>query len=375
VVRPALFSFRTPLEVVVSGWSLVQLREAGDDVAARLGAIPGLRDVQSSLVRGHPEILVEYDRDRLRRFGLDPATVAQRVRDKVQGTRATRIRQGDQRVDLRVQLVEPDRASLEDLRRINVNPELVPPVPLDVVARVTEEEGPSEIRRVDQQRAVVVGANVEGFDLGSTASLVEAALADLPLADDMSWSVAGQSREMESSLGSLRFALLLAVFLVYVIMASTFESVVQPFVILFSVPLAVVGVVAALWAVGQPISVVVLIGGIVLAGVVVNNAIVLVDTVNRHRAEGLSVDAALRAGAALRLRPILITTATTVLGLLPLALGFGAGAEVQQPLAVTVIGGLLSSTVLTLVVIPVAYGWLARRALGEAPGEAPEGGA
>ena len=369
IVRPALFTVASPLEVIVSGWDLAQLRAAGDDVVTRLQDVDGLKDVQSSLVAGHPEILVRYDRQRLRRFGLDPSTVATRVRDKVQGTVATRIRQKDERVDLRVQLTERDRASLEDLRSININPELNPPIPLDVVANVTEEEGPSEIRRVDQQRAVVVGANVEGFDLGSASSRVEDALAGLPLAEDMTWQVGGQSTEMEASLGSLQFALLLAVFLVYVIMASTFESVVQPFVILLSVPLAAIGVVAALGVVGLPISVVVLIGLIVLAGVVVNNAIVLVDTINRLRTRGMERMQAVREGASMRLRPILITTMTTVLGLFPLALGLGAGSEIQQPLAVTIIGGLLSSTGLTLIVIPALYLVITRRSgtVAEAP--------
>ncbi len=355
IVRPSLFSVQTPLEVIVTGWDLAQLRAAGDDVVVRMQSVEGLKDVQSSLVAGHPEILVKYDRQRLRRFGLDPATVAGRVRDKVQGTIATRIRQQDERVDLRVQLTERDRASLQDLRSININPNLIPPIPLDVVADVIEEEGPSEIRRVDQQRAVVVGANVEGFDLGSAAGRVEDSLAGLSLAEDMTWEVGGQSTEMEASLSSLQFALLLAVFLVYVIMASTFESIVQPFVILLSVPLAAIGVVGALGLFGLPISVVVLIGMIVLAGVVVNNAIVLVDTINRQRTAGMDRFAAVHAGASMRLRPILITTATTVLGLFPLALGLGAGSEIQQPLAVTIIGGLLSSTLLTLVVIPSLY--------------------
>ena len=369
IVRPALFTVQSPLEVIVTGWDLTQLRAAGDDVVERLERIDGLEDVQSSLVAGHPEILVRYDRQRLRRFGLDPATVAGRVRDKVQGTVATRIRQQDERLDLRVQLTERDRASLQDLRSININPSLTPPIPLDVVASVTEEEGPSEIRRVDQQRAVVIGANVEGFDLGTTSALVEDALADLPLSEDMTWQVGGQSTEMEASLSSLQFALLLAVFLVYVIMASTFESVVQPFVILLSVPLAAIGVVMALGLIGLPISVVVLIGLIVLAGVVVNNAIVLVDTINRLRMRGMERVEAVQTGATMRLRPILITTLTTVLGLFPLALGLGAGSEIQQPLAVTIIGGLLSSTLLTLVVIPALYLVITRDngAVAEAP--------
>jgi HAE1 family hydrophobic/amphiphilic exporter-1 len=375
VTRPSLFSVETPLEVVVTGYDLDALKAVGEDVVAELDGVEGLRDVQSSLTRGHPEIVIEYDRQLLLRFGLDPATVAERVRDKVQGARATRLRQGDRRLDLRVQLVEADRQSVGELRSINVNPNLVPPIPLDVVADVREVEGPSEIRRVDQQRAVVIGANVAGFDLGSTSAEVARRLRGIPLGDGMVWRLGGQSTEMDESLASLQFALLLAVFLVYVIMASMFENLAQPFVILFTVPLAAVGVAGSLAVAGLPVSVVALLGVIVLAGVVVNNAIVLVDAVNQLRDEGHPAVEAMRIGAATRLRPILITTATTVLGLAPLAFGFGSGAEIQQPLAVTVIGGLTTSTLLTLVVIPVGYLAITRERRSPALAPATDGAA
>jgi len=372
---PSLFTVDSPVEVVLYGWDLDDLRHAGDVVAAGMKGVPGLEDVQSSLVKGYPEVRIRYDRDLLNRFGLDPGTVAQRVRDKVQGVAATKIRRGDDRIDLRVQLVPSDRASLADLERINVNPKLNPPIPLSAVATLTQAEGPSEIRRVDQQRAVVVSANLQGLDLGAMSARLDHLLAGTTLPPGLTWSVAGQSTEMQRSMGSLRFALLLAVFLVYVIMASTFENLVHPFVILFSVPLALVGVVLGLALFRLPVSVVVFIGMIVLAGVVVNNAIVLVDTVNRLREDGMGRLRALQEGARLRLRPILITALTTVLGLVPLALGFGAGAEIEQPLAVTVIGGLLSSTFLTLLVIPAAYAVVTRprRRAAEAPSgtEAP----
>jgi len=360
VSRPALFSFRTPVEVVLYAWDLDVLRTAGDQVATRLAAEPGLVDVQSSLVSGNPEVRILYDRARLHRLGLDPATVAGQVRDKVQGVEATRIQRNEERISLMVQLVEPDRATVADLQRININPNLRPHIPLSAVADFEEGIGPSEVRRVDQQRAVVVNANLAGFDLGSAGGAIERAIGDLDLPEGVRWEVAGQSREMQGSLASLRFALGLAVFLVYVIMASTFESLLHPLVILFSVPLALVGSAGGLVLLGHAVSVVVLIGAIVLAGVVVNNAIVLVDTINQQREAGLSRRDAIHRAGQLRLRPILITTATTVLGLLPLAIGVGAGAEVQGPLAVTVIGGLASSTLLTLLVIPVVYSLLDR---------------
>ena len=343
------------MEVVIFGYDLSALREVGLKTVERLATEPELRDVRSNMVTGYPEVRIIYDRAKLHRLGLDPGTVATRVRDKIQGVVATRVRRGDQRIEVRVQLVEPDRGSLDKLRSINVNPDLSPHIPLDAVAVFEDAYGPSEIRRVDQQRSVVISANPTGFDLRAAGATIEEALEDVYLGDGMSTALSGQLTEMDSSLRSLQLALLLAVFLVYVIMASTFENLIHPFVILFSVPLALVGSVLALGLSGTPISVVVLIGWIVLAGLVVNNAIVLVDAVNRLRNEGLDVLDAVKNAAKLRFRPILITTFTTVLGLLPLSLGLGSGAEMQQPLAVAVIGGLLSSTLLTLVVVPAIY--------------------
>ncbi|MBN2799111.1 MAG: efflux RND transporter permease subunit [Deltaproteobacteria bacterium] len=355
VKPPALFSIKTPVEVVLHGWDLDVLKEQGDRVARAMAPIAGLRDVRSSMESGYPEVRIRYDRDRLEHFGLDTATVAEAVRAKVQGVVATELRRGDERLEVRVQLDEGERSSVADLRALNINPRLVPPIPLEAVADLQEAVGPSEIRRVDQQRAVVISANLEGIDLGSTSGELERVLRDLDLPPEISWVVSGQSQEMDRSSSSLQAALALAVFLVYVIMASTFESLLHPLVILASIPLALVGVIGALAVGGTPISVVALIGLIVLAGVVVNNAIVLVDKIRRLRLDGAPIDQAIARAGALRLRPIAITTATTVLGLAPLALGAGAGAEIQQPLALTVIGGLLSSTLLTLVVIPAVY--------------------
>jgi HAE1 family hydrophobic/amphiphilic exporter-1 len=208
---------------------------------------------------------------------------------------------------------------------------------------------------VDQQRAVVISANLVGFDLGGVGQSIDDALSGLSWPQGADFEVSGQSREMSRSLSSLGFALGLAVFLVYVIMASTFESLLHPFVILTSLPLALVGVVGLLLPLGSSLSVVVLIGLIVLAGVVVNNAIVLVDFVNRLRGEGRDLETAILEAGRARLRPIVITTSTTVLGLLPLGLGFGEGAEIQQPLALTLMGGLVSATLLTLWVVPTVY--------------------
>jgi len=352
--RPALFSFETPLEVVLYSKDLKKLRTVSKQITDRLSHVSGITDIQSSLSTGYPEIQIRYDRELLRRYNLTTAAAAQTVKEKIQGERATTLSYGNKRLDLIVRLVEEDRRSISELKRININPEINPSIPLEMVATFEEKEGPSEIRRLDQQRAVVISANMDGFDLSGASERIEQALEGIDQ-DEIIWEISGQSDEMKRSTTSLQFALSLAIFLVYVIMASAFESILHPFVILFSVPLAIIGVVLGLWSLNIPVSVIVLIGTIVLSGVVVNNAIVLVDTINRKRSQGLARKEAIYEAARLRLRPILITTLTTALGLLPLALGIGEGSEIQQPLALTIITGLLSSTILTLIIIPIIY--------------------
>ncbi len=357
---PALFSFHTPLEVVVFAQELPALSAAGGEVQRALGSVPGLSDVRSSLTSGYPEVQIHYDRDRIHRLGLSVGEVARSVRDKVQGREATRMAEGEERIDVVVRLAGEDRASVGEVGAINVNPRLQPPVRLDSVATLVESEGPSEIRRVDQRRAVVISANLAGFNLGAAADAARQVLERSVLPPESVWELAGQEREVRRSTSSLWMALGLAIFLVYVIMASTFESLRDPLVIMFSVPLALVGVSGGLWFTGSAVNAMVFLGMIVLAGVVVANAIVLVDAIGRLREEGLGLDEALRAASAERLRPILITALNSVLGLAPLALGFGEGQEIQRPLAITVIFGLASSTFLTLVVVPLVYATFAR---------------
>ena len=360
ISRPALFTTKTPIEVEVRSDDLATLRRVSELVAARLSALPELSDVKSTLQRGHPEIQIRYDRQRLTRYGLDVARVAELVRNKVQGEVASRLRRGDRRVDIRVRVRPEDRATIEDLRRLVVNPGAANPIRLDAVAELTLAEGPSEVRRVDQRRTAIISANAR-TDLATATKAIERTLRAIELPGSYTFAITGQREEMERSTRSLAFALSLAVFLVYVVMASQFESLVHPFVILFSIPMAAVGVTAVLYALAIPLSVVVLLGCIMLAGIVVNNAIVLVDYVNHLRRTGVpKIEAIVQAGS-VRLRPILMTTCTTVIGLLPMALGLGEGAEIRSPMAITVIAGLATSTVLTLVVVPVVYALLDRR--------------
>ncbi len=233
---------------------------------------------------------------------------------------------------------------------------------LSSIADIAVARGPSQIEHLDQQRAALIYADLAGRDLGSVSRDIEAVLASTPLPGSTTAALAGQNDELQRSFRSLILAVLLAVFMVYIVMASQFESLLHPLVILGTVPLALIGVVLALAATGTSVSVVVFLGAIMLAGIVVNNSIVLVDYINRLRHHGMAKIDAVRKAAQVRLRPILMTTLTTVLGLLPMALGLGEGAEIRAPMAIAVIGGLVVSTLLTLVVIPVFYSVVDRRA-------------
>ncbi len=355
--RPSYFSFRTPIEVEISGYNLGTLKLLADEVAERLHGIEGLTDIRSSAEGGQPEVQIYFDRLRLAELGTTVLRIGELLRNKLQGEVATELARRDRKVDIRVRALDEERETLDDLKRMVVSPANYPvPVVLENVATVHAVDGPAEIRRIDQERVAVVSANIDGRDLGSVVAEIEADLSQMAMPEGFDLAMGGQNEEMVRSFDSMKFAISLAIFLVYLVMASQFESLLHPFVIMFTIPLGLVGSVLALLTTGQTVSVVVLIGLIMLAGIVVNNAIVLIDYVNQLRREsGLSkMDAVLRAGE-LRLRPILMTTSTTVLGLLPMALGLGEGAEIRAPMAITVIGGLLLSTMLTLVIIPVVY--------------------
>ena len=361
ISRPTLFSFKTPVEVQIHGYNLQKLQRISQDLEERLADIPGLFDIRSNIQRGNPEVQIIYNRALLAKYNLNIRQVASIVRNKIRGDIATEFKERDRRIDILVQLRETDRESISNLRRIIVNPGSARAIPLEAVATIRVNEGPSEIRRVDQQRTAVISANVGGRDLHSVSADIFHVLQNTQMPADFSFELAGQNKEMETSLGSLQLALALAIFLVYIVMASQFESLIHPLVIIFSIPLALIGVVLGLFVLNIPVSIVVFLGGIMLAGIVVNNAIVLVDYINQLRERGMArVEAIIEAGKA-RLRPILMTTLTTVLGLLPMAVGIGDGAEIRTPMAITVICGLIVSTMLTLIVIPTVYSLVDRK--------------
>ncbi|MFK8053283.1 MAG: efflux RND transporter permease subunit [Woeseiaceae bacterium] len=368
--RPALLSLSTPLEVVFRGYNLDNLKRHADEMADLLNADDRYTDIRTNVQGGNPEIQIEFDQERAASLGLVVRDIADSVVSSVRGNVATRYSWRDKKIDVTVKSVDSQNASIEDIRRLIVNPGSARPVSLSDVARISMATGPSEIRRFDQERVAIVSAGIAYGDLGTAAGEVEKTLAGLSLSPGIVAEVQGQSEDMQESLASMQFTLILAVFLVYLVMASQFESLVHPFVILFTIPLALVGAVLALYVTGTTVNVVAFIGIIMLAGIVVNNAIVLIDTINQNRRNGIEKAQAIRDAAQARLRPILMTTLTTALGLLPMALGFGEGAEVRTPMAITVIGGLLTSTLLTLLVIPVVYSLLDRKVMNELEAEA-----
>jgi HAE1 family hydrophobic/amphiphilic exporter-1 len=324
-------------------------------------AIEGLTDISASTEGGHPELQVRLDRDRLAAYGLGVDDVAAVLRGMVQGDVATDITRTDRTIDIRVRAAERFRSSAEALANLTVTQVGSTSIPLSAVAEVLELEGPAEIRRADGTRVASITANLADRDLGSVTADIRRALEGMSWPSGYDWRLGGQEEEMATSFTSMRLAFGLAVFMVYLVMASQFESLLHPFVIMFSVPFAVIGVLTTMWLFGVTISVVSLIGFILLAGIAVNGAIVLVDYANQLRRQGLGKLEALAQAGRVRMRPILMTSLTTIFGLLPMALGLGEGAELRTPMALTVIGGMITSTLLTLLVVPAVYAILDRR--------------
>ena len=354
--RPSYFSLKTPIEIILFGDQIEELESRTLEMIRELNGVEGLVDVKSSLEAGSPELRVVFDRERIASFGLDIRSLTSTLRNRVLGVIPTRFRERERQIDIRIRNPEKDRSKIADIRNLIIPGPNGSKLRLQTVAEIRESRGPAEIHRLKQQRAAVITANLKkGYGLGSAIGEVKKIIARRPAEEQFATELGGQNREMEISFTSMMFALSLAIFLVYLVMASTFESFLHPFIILFTIPLSLIGVVAGLYLTGTTITVIVLIGSVMLAGIVVNNSIVLIDAINRLRRKGTAKFDAVLAAGHLRLRPILMTTLTTILGLLPMALSWGEGAELRTPLAITVISGLLFSTLITLVVIPAAY--------------------
>ena len=350
-----MFEQERPLVVVMSGYQLDELKLYADRLVSQLQQQNRFADVTTSLRAGQPELKIEFDHQRLSSLGLTAAGITDILATKIGGNVASKYNLDDRQVDILVQVDRDSRNSVAAIRDLIIHGENGQSVPLSAVAKVTESIGPNEINRLDQARVAIITASVKEGDLATAAQVVRSEVASLGLPDRIYSQVIGQNQQMEEAYSSLMMALLLAVFLVYLVMASQFESLLNPFIILFSVPLAVLGSIFGLFITGTSLSVITFIGLIMLSGIVVNNAIVLIDRINQLRAQGCAMLDAILEAANSRLRPIIMTTMTTILGLLPMAMATGEGAELRAPLAITVMSGLLIATFLTLIVIPVLY--------------------
>ena len=361
IVQTEMFTTERPLQIILSGYDLVALKKYSDLLMERMSMDNQYIDLNNSLRAGQPELKISFDNERLASLELRASDIAEQLVTKIAGSVASKYNLQDRQVDILVRADESARNSAQAIRQLTVNSQQDKSLPLEAVANITESIGPNEINRIDQSRVAIISASLAYGDLSEAAAKAENLIKELYLPFNLKAKVAGQNEEMESSFSSLMMALALAVFLVYLVMASQFESLLNPFIILFSIPLAVLGSVLGLYVTGTNISVIVLIGIIMLTGIVVNNAIVLVDRINQLRHKGVDKLTAIMEASRSRFRPIIMTTLTTILGLAPLAFSSGEGAELRAPLAITVMSGLLVATMLTLLLIPVLYSLFDRK--------------
>ncbi len=346
---------QSPIAVKVFGRDLDRIDSLARKIAAESKKIEGLRDLDTSLKMGKPEIQIVVDRERASQMGLAVGQIAEAVRASMQGVVATKYRIGGDEYDLRVRFRELDRASLEDIGDIKIASASGGLISLKQVATLEEKLGPVKITRESQERKVTVRANTSGRDIGGIVRDIKEEVGRIDLPPGYLIEYGGTYRDMEEAFSSLFWAMVIAVLLIYMVMAAQFENLAHPLIIMLTVPLALIGVVIGLIVFQKTISVPAFMGFIILGGVVVNNGIVMIDYINQLRKRGVAAYEAVVEGASLRLRPVLITSLTTVLGTLPMALSQTQGAELRSPMAVALAFGLLFAALLTLFVIPVAY--------------------
>lgn len=349
------FGGGTPINIQLQGDNIRILEEMANDLQRIIRQVPGTTSVSTSVERGEPEVRVVVQRNQASRHGVTASQINRSLRSALEGVRASSFDLEGDRIDITLLMDQRVRRSVEQMQQILIPTSMGGVVPLGQLASVEFGTSPAQIQRINQVRTVSVTSQILGRDLQSVTNDIQLELDAFPMPPGYSYRITGEQEDMAEAFSSLGLALLLSVVLVYMIMASQFESLLYPFIIMFSIPFAFTGGFIGLFLTGQALSVPALIGMIMLAGIVVNNAIVLVDYINQLRQQQMERTEALHEAVSVRIRPILMTALTTILALIPLAIGLGEGAETMIPMAVVVIGGLLMSTVLTLVFIPVLY--------------------
>ena len=353
-----------PIEVSIYGKDLDKLKELSLLIEKRMNKVEHVTDVVNSMKQGKPEYHIVIDKDKAFKYGLTAAQIASTIKTSSLGTLCGIFRKGGEEINITVRLEEEKRNSFEDIMHFSVISPMGFSVPLNQIAHLEPAEGPRKITHEKQSRKVLISASVTGTnDMGGTVKNIQAAIADIEenLPSGYYLDFGGAYEDMQEAFVTLGLALLLAIILVYSVMASQFESLRQPFIVMFTMPLAVIGVMLILGITGTTLYVVSFVGGIILAGIVVNNGIVLIDHINQLRMSGMVKYEAILQGGMDRLRPVLITALTTIGGMLPMAISSGEGSELKSPMALTVIGGLISATFLTLIVIPIIYSVVAKK--------------
>ncbi len=346
---------KSPIDIKVYGNDLNTLKGISEVIKNKVASIDGAYNIHLSLEESKPQIQVHIDKERAARYGLVPAMIESQVQAAIKGQFATWVKQKGEDIDIIVRFPKSDVDELSEVKRLPIKTAMGTFIPLEEVAQITIAKGPVKIEREKQSRMIEVLGDVKGRSIGQVMRDVEKELSDFMLPTGYSIEYGGEFEQIKDMLKSMGFALIAAIILVYMVMAALFESFRDPFIVMFTVPFALIGVILILFLTKTPISVPSLVGVLILSGIVVNNAIVMIDYIKTLRDRGVEAFDAVIRGASRRLRPILITAITTIFGMLPMAISHSEGAEMRAPMAIAVIGGLLFSTLLTLFVIPAVY--------------------
>jgi HAE1 family hydrophobic/amphiphilic exporter-1 len=346
---------QSTLDIEIYGFDFDQTDKVASELSKRLSKVQGLVNTKVSREEYTPEYQVDFDREKLSLNGLNISTASNFLRNRINGITASLFREDGEEYSIVVGYAPEYRQSIEAIENIMIYNNQGQAIRLKDLGNVVERYTPPTIERKNRQRIITVSSTVSGTTLDKAVKDINSELDQMDIPAEVTTTIAGSFKDQQESFGDLGALLLIIILLVFVVMASQFESVTYPFIIMFSIPFGISGVVLALWAFGTTFNVMTFVGVIMLVGIVVKNGIVMVDYINLNRVRGNGIIRAVVTGGKSRLRPVLMTSLTAILGMLPLALSHGQGSEMWKPMAVTVIGGLTVSTMLTLVVVPVIY--------------------
>jgi HAE1 family hydrophobic/amphiphilic exporter-1 len=349
------------VDIEIYGYDFNTTNALAEKYKETLMNLKGAKDVIISRKKDKPELQISLDREKLALHGLNTAMVSAYIRNRVSGLLVSKYREVGDEYDIRIRMPEEYRNSISDLEDITINTPMGKKIKLKEIGVVNEFWGPPSIQHKRKERIVTVSATPNHVALGTLATNIKDAIKDIPVPQELLVNVGGAYEDQMDSFRDLALLMVLSLILVFIVMASQFESFTMPFVIMFSIPFAFTGVLLALFITGTTLTLVAGLGAVLLIGIVVKNGIVLIDFTNLMRDRGYDLYEAIAVAGRSRLRPVVMTASTTILGMLPLALSTGEGSELWRPMGITVIGGLVFSTIVTMVIVPVMYGIFARK--------------